>query len=43
MVGRLVRSEQDKGKVIILDKRLVEKKYGKSLLDNLPAFKMELS
>jgi len=42
MVGRLIRSESDKGQVIILDKRLFAKKYGQNLLDNLPEFKVEI-
>ncbi|MDA0147270.1 ATP-dependent DNA helicase DinG [Vibrio sp. LaRot3] len=37
-VGRLLRKERDSGKVIILDRRLVSKRYGKSLLDSLPPF-----
>lgn len=35
-VGRLIRSEEDSGKVTILDRRLVSKFYGKQLLDSLP-------
>ncbi|MFT6835083.1 MAG: ATP-dependent DNA helicase DinG, partial [Francisellaceae bacterium] len=42
MVGRLIRSESDKGQVIILDKRLFAKKYGQNLLDNLPEFKVKI-
>lgn len=38
-VGRLLRKEQDSGKVIILDRRLVTKRYGSALLDSLPPFK----
>ncbi|MEH0758163.1 ATP-dependent DNA helicase DinG [Vibrio sp. 16] len=38
-VGRLLRKERDSGKVIILDRRIVTKRYGKSLLDSLPPFK----
>lgn len=37
-VGRLLRKEQDSGRVVILDRRLVTKRYGKSLLDSLPPF-----
>lgn len=36
--GRLLRSEQDTGKITILDRRLVSKRYGKALLDALPPF-----
>ena len=35
-VGRLIRNEEDSGKVTILDRRLVTKFYGKQLLDALP-------
>ncbi|MDV7103910.1 ATP-dependent DNA helicase DinG [Vibrio sp. TH_r3] len=38
-VGRLLRKEQDSGRVIILDRRVVSKRYGKLLLDSLPPFK----
>ncbi len=41
-VGRLLRKEQDSGRVIILDRRLVTKRYGKSLLDSLPPFKRRI-
>jgi len=35
-VGRLIRNEEDSGKVTILDRRLVSKFYGAQLLDALP-------
>ncbi|WP_413284142.1 ATP-dependent DNA helicase DinG [Vibrio sp. MA40-2] len=38
-VGRLLRKEQDSGRVIILDRRVVSKRYGKLLLDALPPFR----
>ncbi len=38
-VGRLLRKERDSGKVIILDRRVVTKRYGSALLDALPPFK----
>ncbi|NOH53851.1 ATP-dependent DNA helicase DinG [Vibrio coralliilyticus] len=38
-VGRLLRKERDSGTVIILDRRIVTKRYGKALLDSLPPFK----
>lgn len=38
-VGRLLRKEQDSGRVVILDRRVVSKRYGKALLDALPPFK----
>lgn len=36
--GRLLRTETDSGKVTILDKRLISKRYGKAILDSLPPF-----
>lgn len=38
-VGRLLRKEKDSGKVYLLDRRVVSKRYGKALLDSLPPFK----
>lgn len=35
-VGRLIRSEQDRGAVVILDPRLLNKKYGQVLCNSLP-------
>ncbi|MCL1077822.1 ATP-dependent DNA helicase DinG [Parashewanella spongiae] len=37
--GRLLRKEQDYGRVAILDRRLITKRYGKSLIDALPPFR----
>jgi len=34
--GRLVRSQQDSGFVVVLDKRIIEKAYGKKFLNSLP-------
>ena len=39
-VGRLIRSEDDWGRVTVLDRRLVTKQYGKSLLDALPPLRL---
>lgn len=35
-VGRLIRSDQDKGVIIIADTRLITKNYGKVFLESLP-------
>jgi DNA polymerase-3 subunit epsilon/ATP-dependent DNA helicase DinG len=35
--GRLIRSKQDRGVVVILDKRVQSKRYGKVFIDSLPA------
>ncbi|MFE4109101.1 ATP-dependent DNA helicase DinG [Kosakonia sp. YIM B13611] len=37
-VGRLIRSHSCRGEVVIYDKRLLTKSYGKRLLDALPVF-----
>ncbi|MEI7643131.1 MAG: helicase C-terminal domain-containing protein [Chloroflexales bacterium] len=34
--GRLIRSREDRGIVVILDKRLISKRYGQQFLDSLP-------
>lgn len=36
--GRLLRTETDTGRVTLLDKRIVTKRYGKAILDSLPPF-----
>ena len=41
--GRLLRKESDSGMITILDKRLVTKRYGKVLLNSLPAYQVELA
>lgn len=40
--GRLLRQEQDHGQIVILDRRLVTKAYGKAMLDALPPFKRHI-
>jgi ATP-dependent DNA helicase DinG len=40
--GRLLRNEQDHGKITILDRRIVSKRYGKQLIDSLPPFKLTI-
>jgi DNA polymerase-3 subunit epsilon/ATP-dependent DNA helicase DinG len=35
--GRLIRTQSDRGVVVILDKRLITKKYGRMFIDSLPA------
>ncbi|KPU83452.1 ATP-dependent DNA helicase DinG [Psychromonas sp. PRT-SC03] len=39
--GRLIRNEKDTGQIIILDKRVKTKRYGKGLLDALPPFNIK--
>ena len=40
--GRLLRTEQDSGRVTICDRRLVTRRYGRALLDALPPFRRDL-
>ncbi|MFQ5674322.1 MAG: ATP-dependent DNA helicase [bacterium] len=35
--GRLIRRKTDRGAVLVLDKRIVKKRYGRIFLDSLPA------
>lgn len=41
--GRLLRTETDTGRITLLDKRIVSKRYGRALLDALPPFKRILA
>ncbi len=34
--GRLIRTQSDRGLVVVLDKRILTKKYGKMFIDSLP-------
>jgi len=40
--GRLLRSEQDAGRITLLDRRLQTRRYGRAILDSLPRFTFEL-
>ena len=40
--GRLIRHENDHGRITMLDKRIVTKRYGQALLDSLPPYKLLL-
>lgn len=42
-VGRLIRRETDWGRVTILDRRLVDRNYGKMLLKSLPPMRMNIT
>jgi ATP-dependent DNA helicase DinG len=41
--GRLIRHEGDWGRITLLDKRIVSKRYGRDLLASLPPYRLELS
>jgi ATP-dependent DNA helicase DinG len=42
-VGRLLRTEQDSGQVVLLDRRVVTRRYGRQLLDALPPFRRQIA
>ncbi len=41
--GRLIRTEQDIGRVTLLDRRILTKRYGSQLLNSLPPFRREIN
>ncbi len=41
--GRLIRHEGDWGRITLLDKRIVSRRYGRDLLASLPPYRMELA
>ena len=41
--GRLIRHEGDWGRITLLDKRIVSKRYGRDLLASLPPYRLELA
>ena len=41
--GRLLRTEQDTGRVTLMDRRIVTRRYGRAILDSLPPFKRDLA
>jgi ATP-dependent DNA helicase DinG len=41
--GRLLRTEQDSGRITLLDRRILTRRYGQAILDSLPPFKRELA
>ncbi len=40
--GRLIRHERDHGRITILDRRLVTRRYGRALLESLPPYRLDL-
>ncbi len=40
--GRLLRSETDSGTVTLFDERIVNRRYGKAILDSLPPYRREI-
>ena len=41
--GRLLRTESDTGRVTLLDRRVLTRRYGRAILDSLPPFQLELA
>lgn len=41
--GRLLRTEDDTGRVTLLDRRVVTRRYGRAILDSLPPYRKELA
>ena len=40
--GRLIRHEEDHGRITLLDRRIVTFRYGRSILDSLPPYRLEI-
>ena len=36
--GRLLRTESDSGRITLLDRRVLTRRYGRAILDSLPPF-----
>lgn len=41
--GRLIRSEQDRGIIVVFDKRIITTRYGKTFLDSIPKIPIKKS
>ncbi|WP_447590497.1 ATP-dependent DNA helicase DinG [Aquipseudomonas campi] len=41
--GRLLRTEEDRGIITLLDRRVITQRYGKAILNALPPFRREIS
>lgn len=41
--GRLLRTEEDTGRITLLDRRVVTRQYGRRILDSLPPFRREVA
>ena len=40
--GRLLRSENDTGRIILFDERIVRRRYGKIILESMPPYRREI-
>ena len=41
--GRLIRHEEDRGRITLLDRRIVTARYGRALLDSLPPYRLDIA
>ena len=41
-IGRLIRSSQDRGNIVVLDKRIIARTYGKTFLNSIPPCTVKL-
>jgi len=39
-VGRLIRTQTDRGVIVVLDKRIIEKSYGRTFLNSIPSMRL---
>ncbi|MBM88994.1 MAG: ATP-dependent DNA helicase DinG [Gammaproteobacteria bacterium] len=40
--GRLLRSETDRGRITLFDERIINKRYGKAILNSMPPYRLEI-
>jgi ATP-dependent DNA helicase DinG len=40
--GRLLRTEEDTGRITLMDRRILTRRYGRAILDSLPPFQLRL-
>lgn len=41
--GRLLRTENDHGRITLLDRRIISKRYGQAILNSLPPFRRDIA
>ena len=41
--GRLLRTEEDSGRITLLDRRLLTRRYGRAILESLPRYRFDLT
>ena len=40
--GRLLRSETDSGRITLYDERIINRRYGKAILESMPPYRREI-